>query len=89
MSLNDDNKFNYEGGREMMEKTLASDAQENGCRHTEIARQILTFHNGRVEPLFCPSCGHEQDLPLHCGLDSRSSYVLYCQFCRRVLWREK
>jgi len=89
MSLNDDNKFNYEGGREMIEKTLAIfSADEDGCCHVSIAKEILV-RNGKIQPLISPHCNTENRLPLRLTLDFTNNYFLECQHCGQVLWREK
>ena len=61
----------------------------DGCRHTEIVKELLNWHDGQVEPVICPHCNTENRLPLHFSLDSTNSYILYCQHCGQVLCRKK
>jgi len=77
-----------EKGDEENGKTLATfSADEDGCCHVSIAKQILV-RDGKIQPLICPHCNTENHLPLHFSLDSTNKYFLECQYCGRTLWRK-
>lgn len=57
------------------------------CEHIEIAKEILKWHDGKIESPTCGYCRLQNRLPLKFDL-AGGVYILRYQFCHEVLWRE-